>query len=140
MTGRRYETTDFKWLIIEPLLPNKPRGVARVDDRKVPNGIYRRLGTGPPRADIPDRYGPSCYNRVVRWGRNRSNLVVSSLIRVHRHGADAKRGCAKCQNHRSGYNVRAGCMGRLRGGLTTKIQVVTDARADHAEIDGGTGA
>ena len=28
----------------------------------------------------------------------------------------------------------------LRGDLTTKIQVVTDARADHAEIDGGTGA
>ena len=30
MTPRRYELTDFEWSIIEPLLPNKPRGVARV--------------------------------------------------------------------------------------------------------------
>ncbi len=107
MTHRRYEPIDFKWLIIEPLLPNKPRGVARVDDRKVPNGIYRRLGTGSPRADIPDRYGPSCYNRFVRWGRigvrdhifdavsaaydGSEQSVGSSLIRVHRHGANARR-------------------------------------------------
>ena len=63
--------TEERFNRIRPLLPNKPRGVARVDDRKVPNGIYRRLGTGPPRADIPDRYGPFCYNRFVRWGRDR---------------------------------------------------------------------
>ena len=53
MTGRHCEPTDFKWLIIEPLLPNKPRGVARVDDRKVPNGIYRRLGPTFPTAMAP---------------------------------------------------------------------------------------
>ncbi len=38
MTPRRYELSDFEWSIIEPLLPNKPRGVARSDDRKVLNG------------------------------------------------------------------------------------------------------
>jgi transposase len=27
----RYELTDFEWRVIEPLLPNKPRGVPRVD-------------------------------------------------------------------------------------------------------------
>ena len=27
MSQRRYELTDFEWSIIEPLLPNKPRGV-----------------------------------------------------------------------------------------------------------------
>ena len=32
---RRYEITDFEWSIIQPLLPNKPRGVPRADDRKV---------------------------------------------------------------------------------------------------------
>ena len=46
MTIRRYELSDFEWSIIAPLLPNKPRGVARVDDRKVLNGIYWRLRTG----------------------------------------------------------------------------------------------
>ena len=29
----RYHLTDFEWRVIEPLLPNKPRGVPRVDDR-----------------------------------------------------------------------------------------------------------
>ena len=69
MSQRRYELTDFEWSIIEPLLPNKPRGVPRADDRKVLNGIYWRLRTGSPWADIPERYGPAttCYNRFVRW-------------------------------------------------------------------------
>jgi transposase len=31
----RYDLTEFEWRVIEPLLPNKPRGVPRVDDRRV---------------------------------------------------------------------------------------------------------
>jgi transposase len=31
--------TDFEWRVIEPRLPNKPRGVPRVDDRHVLNGV-----------------------------------------------------------------------------------------------------
>jgi transposase len=69
MSVRRYELSDFEWSVISPLLPNKPRGVARVDDRRVLNGIFWRLRTGSPWADIPERYGPAttCYNRFVRW-------------------------------------------------------------------------
>jgi transposase len=69
MTRRRYELTDREWSIIQPLLPNKPRGVPRVDDRRVLNGILWRFRTGSPWAEIPERYGPSttCYNRFVRW-------------------------------------------------------------------------
>ena len=33
-------------MVIEPLLPNKPRGVPRVDDRRVINGILWRFRTG----------------------------------------------------------------------------------------------
>ena len=36
----RYELTDFEWTAIRPLLPNKPRGVPRVNDRRVLNGIF----------------------------------------------------------------------------------------------------
>jgi transposase len=39
MARRQYELTDGEWSIIEPLLPNKPRGVPRADDRRVLNGI-----------------------------------------------------------------------------------------------------
>ena len=110
MTRRRYELTDFEWSIIEPLLPNKSRGVARVDDRRVLNGILWRFRTGSPWADIPERYGPytTCYNRFVRWRKaciwdrllqavseayDRDIIMIdSSCVRVHQHGATAKRG------------------------------------------------
>ena len=35
----RYELTDDEWTAIRPMLPNKPRGVPRVNDRRVLNGI-----------------------------------------------------------------------------------------------------
>ena len=36
----RYELTNFEWAAIRPFLPNKPRGVPRVNDRRVLNGIF----------------------------------------------------------------------------------------------------
>jgi transposase len=92
------------------LLPNKPRGVPRADDRKVLNGIYWRLRTGSPWADIPERYGPptTCYNRFIRWQKlgvwdrifaavsagydGDLQMVDSSSIRVHQHAANVKKG------------------------------------------------
>ena len=35
----RYELTDHEWAAIKPMLPNKARGVARVNDRRVLNGV-----------------------------------------------------------------------------------------------------
>ena len=113
MSIRRYEITDFEWSIILPLLPNKPRGVPRVDDRRVLNGIYWRLRTGSPWADIPERYGPAttCYNRFVRWRKlgvwdaifnavskayqGSLQMIDSSSIRVHQHAANGKKGARK---------------------------------------------
>jgi len=110
MTRRRFELTDDEWLVIEPLLPNKPRGVPRVDDRRVIDGILWRFRTGSPWADIPERYGPhtTCYNRFVRWRKagvwdrrleavsqafdGELVMIDSSSIRVHQHGATLKRG------------------------------------------------
>jgi len=36
----RYELSDFEWAAIKPMLPNKPRGVPRVNDRRVLNDIF----------------------------------------------------------------------------------------------------
>ncbi len=65
----RYDLSDFEWSVIQPLLPNKPRGVKRVDDRRVLNGIFWVLRSGAPWRDLPERYGPrtTCYNRFSRW-------------------------------------------------------------------------
>ena len=48
----RFDLSDVEWRLIEPLLPNKPRGVARVDDRRVLNGIFYVLRTGSPWRDL----------------------------------------------------------------------------------------
>jgi transposase len=34
------ELTNYEWAAIKPMLPNKPRGVPRVSDRCVLNGIF----------------------------------------------------------------------------------------------------
>lgn len=113
MSRRRYELTDFEWSVIQPLLPNKSRGVPRVDDRRVLNGILWRFRTGSPWADIPERYGPTttCYNRFVRWRKagvwdhllseisqafdGGIVMIDSSCVRVHQHGATAKKGAMR---------------------------------------------
>src|SRR6476620_7420054 len=67
----RYELTDNEWSAIKPMLPNKPRGVPRVNDRRVLDGIFWVLRSGAPWRDLPDDFGPytTCYNRFVRWRR-----------------------------------------------------------------------
>jgi hypothetical protein len=36
----RYELSDHEWSVIKPMLPNRPRGIPRVDDRRILNGIF----------------------------------------------------------------------------------------------------
>jgi hypothetical protein len=43
----RYELADYEWVAIKPMLPNKPRGVPRVNDRRVLNGIFWVLRSEP---------------------------------------------------------------------------------------------
>ena len=129
----RYDLSDFEWSVIQPLLPNKPRGVKRVDDRRVLNGIFWVLRSGAPWRDLPERYGPrtTCYNRFNRWRKaavwdrlmdaiteaydGDVQMIDSSSVRVHQHAGWLKRGGIRC-------------MGRSRGGLTTKIHAVVDAK------------
>ena len=42
----RHALTDAEWRVIAPILPRKPRGVPRVDDRRVLNGIFWVLRFG----------------------------------------------------------------------------------------------
>ena len=128
----RYDLTDFEWSVIEPLLPNKPRGVPRVDDRRVLNGIMWVLRSGALWRDLPERYGPytTCYNRFNRW---RKNGDLGSPYGRHRRGL-RRRHTDDRQLQRPRSPARSGlkkggpnrCMGRSRGGLTTKIHTVVD--------------
>lgn len=111
VNGRKmawFDLTDFEWSVIQPLLPTKLRGVKRVDDRRVLNGVLWRLRTGAPWAD-PARYGPhtTCVNRFNRWRRagiwarllkavpeaydGDVEMIDSSSIRVHQHAANGRK-------------------------------------------------
>lgn len=86
MANNRYDLTEFEWRTIQPLLPNKPRGVARVDDRRVLNGIFYTLRSGSPWADMPERYGPwtTVYNRFNRWRKaGHWNRLMDAIIAAH---------------------------------------------------------
>lgn len=121
----RYELTDNEWSAIKPMLPNKPRGVPRVNDRRVLNGIFWVLRSGAPwRRDLSDNFGPY-YNRLVRWRRAgvwaklmsalagahdaAVQMIDTSIVRVHQHGACITR------NRR-----------QSRGGLTSKVHALVD--------------
>lgn len=111
MAYGRYDLTEFEWKAIQPLLPNKPRGVPRVDDRRVLNGIFHHLRSGSPWADLPERYGPytTVYNRFNRWrkvgvwdrlmnaviaayeaGGEKLQMIDSTSVRVHQQAAAQK--------------------------------------------------
>jgi transposase len=127
----RYELTDDEWTAIKSMLPNKPRGVPRVNDRRVLNGIFCVLRSGAPWRDLPGSFGPytTCYNRFVRWRRAgvwakimnalagahdaTVQMIDTSIVRVHQHGACITRN-------------RRQSMGRSRGGLTSKIHALVD--------------
>jgi len=128
----RYQPGDREWNIFRPMLPNKPRGMPRVDDRRVLNGIFWVLRSGAPWRDLPEVYGrrTTCYDRLVRWQRAGAwdrimealaaahdaavQMIDTSVVRVHQHGA--------CIAGNRGQN-----MGRSRGGLTSKVHAVVDA-------------
>jgi len=54
----RYELDDYEWRVIKPMLPNKPRGVPRVDGCRVLSGIFWVSRLGAQWRDLPEHYGP----------------------------------------------------------------------------------
>jgi len=102
---------DRQWRRLAPLLPNKPRGVPRVDDRRVISGIIHVLRSGGRWVDAPIVYGPrkTLYNRFVRWaakgvwqavfaalaaagGPPAEVLLDSTHVKAHRCAAGGKGG------------------------------------------------
>jgi putative transposase len=71
MGSHHFWLSDAHFARLEPLLPNKVRGVPRVDDRRVISGIIHVLKNGLMWRDAPGVYGPpkTLYNRFIRWSK-----------------------------------------------------------------------
>jgi putative transposase len=71
MSDHHFWLSDAQFARLQPLLPNKPRGVPRVDDHRVISGIVHVIRNGLMWRDAPAAYGPhkTLYNRFVRWSR-----------------------------------------------------------------------
>jgi transposase len=112
---------------LRPHLPDKVRGVARVDDRRVISGIIHVLKSGCRWVDAPAVYGPrkTLHNRWRRWagkghwvrifealadegGPPAQVLIDSSAVSAHRSAGGEKGG-----RSRRGSDARAGA-GRPR--------------------------
>lgn len=116
VTDDRTVISDAAWARLEPLLPDRTprRGGRWRDHREVLEAIAWKYRTGAPWRALPERFGPwqSVYDRHVRWSGDGTYdrllaaahtaadaageldwLVAadSSLMRVHQHGATARR-------------------------------------------------
>src|SRR6266566_4551719 len=91
----RYQLSDYEWTPIKPMLPNKPRGVRRVNERGVLNNIFWVLRSGAPWRDLPENYGPyrssGCDSVPIRftpgtckkWGAPAASALDSSIPLLH---------------------------------------------------------
>jgi len=130
----RHDLSEGEWRLIAPLLPNKPRGVARVDDRRVINGIFYVLRTGSPWRDLPERYGAytTVYNRFNRLeppGSVAADVRGANGAHGHLRRGDRRhprQGAPLGGGRKRGAFLQA--MGRSRGGRTTKVHGLVDER------------
>ena len=131
--------TDLLWLSdyqldrIKPYFPLS-HGVPRVDDHRVVSGIVFVIKNGLRWRDAPREYGPhkTFYNRFIRWSR----IGIFDRIFANLAGQFGSAGSAHYRRHPSQSPPNGGepskkravprCIGRTKGGLNSKLHVVSD--------------
>ena len=116
MLKDRTVVSDQAWAWMEPLLPSSTgrRGGRWRDHRQVVEAICWKYRTGSPWRELPARFGPwqTAYQRWARWSSDGTwaallaraqtdadasgeldwlVAVDSSVVRMHQHGAGARR-------------------------------------------------
>ena len=132
---KRYELSGAQWRRVGSFLPGRPGwvGVTSKDNRNFVNGVPWELRSGPQWKDLPPGYGnwKTVHKRYTRWARggiwkrvfqvllddpdNRYVMINSTIVRTHQQAVCGKGGVKEA-------------VGRSRGGLSTKIHLVTDAQ------------
>jgi transposase len=126
---------------IEPLLAKNQPGARRTDDRRVISGIVPVLKTGCRGPDCPSVDAPptTIDNRFRRWTmRGLWRRRLEALARPQPGDGQALDSTtAKAQPFGGGRKrgAEAQALGRSRGGRTTKIHGIADARGRPIAID-----
>ena len=135
MSPSRYELSDLQWEKIEDFLPGRKEHVGRTaaDNRLFVDGVLWVLRSGARWADLPERYGKykSVHKRFVRWANSGVwERVFHELVRdqeepVSDAGFDHRAG-PPAGGHGPQKRGADKALGRSRGGLTTKIHLLTN--------------
>ncbi|MFH8717307.1 IS5 family transposase [Streptomyces zaomyceticus] len=144
----RWVITDAMWDRIEPLMPADPvRGRRWADHRRTLEAIVWKYRTGSPWRDLPDELGSfqTAHKRLLRWavdgtwerilaallaaadGADDIGWTVSvdsTICRAHQHAAGARKKGAPDRVEPDDH-----ALGRSRGGLSTKVHLVSDSHA-----------
>lgn len=107
---RRHELSEAEWRRLRPFLPNPMGRPSSITIRQFLNAVIWKIKTGIAWRDLPRRYGAwkVIYNRFHRWAKaghfskifaaiqidvdDEWNMIDSSIVRVHQHGAGGKGG------------------------------------------------
>lgn len=131
----RGDLSEAEWCVLRGLLPidvaNRGRGRPPEENRSIINGILWRLRCGTPWRDVPPRYGNwnTIYRRFRRWSE-------AGVWEAPGRGHGRQRPLQHRQHHGSrprlgGGRKRGACrraLGRSRGGFTSKLHCLADAR------------
>jgi transposase len=148
---RRFDLTDAKWAVLQPLLPAniRPGRPSLWTKRQLIDGIRWRVRVGAPWRDVPPCYGSwqAVYSLFRRWQRagvwqqmatalqSRADAagkvgwqvsIDSTIARAHQHAAGARRGPQF--DSPGGWRVEPAdhALGRSRGGWTTKLHLACE--------------
>ncbi len=138
---RRHELTDEQWELIQDLLPGKAGDPGRtaIDNRLFVDAVLYVLKTGIPWDDLPARFGKpnTVWKRYDRWCANHvwqriaralgepdleEVQLDSTMIKAHPVASTGRRQSA---GKKADAHLRR-CLGRSRGGLTTKLHAAVD--------------
>lgn len=145
LAHRRHDISDKVWELLAPHLPGKQGSVGRPaeDNRLFINAVFWVLRTGAPWRDLPPGLGnwKHVQRRFCRW-RDRGIweklleifieepdyewlMIDASHCKVHPDAAGARGGNQDMSRIKGDQKTE--CIGRSKGGLTTKIHARCDA-------------
>ncbi|WP_399937020.1 IS5 family transposase [Streptomyces sp. BBFR25] len=144
----RLVITDAMWDRIKPLMPADPvRGRRWANHRRTLEAIAWKYRTGSPWRDLPDELSSfqTAHKRLLRWAADGTwerilaallaaadgvddigwtVSVDSTVCRAHQHAAGARKRGPLLQAEPDDH-----VLGRSRGGLSTKVHLVSDGHA-----------